>query len=93
LSAWSKLDSSKFVIGAVRSVGEVREVHQTGGLPVCFLEPFDDVRRVSRICELDGDGAVDVQFFDRLNVRLEFDHVAARGYCRPVRNSFALELG
>ena len=62
-----------------RSAAEAREVHQAGGLPVGFLNPFDDVRRVRRIFELDGDGAVDVQFLDRLEIRLEFDDAAARG--------------
>jgi hypothetical protein len=61
------------------SATEAREVHQTGGLRVSFLNPFDDVRRVRRIFELDGDGAVDVQFLDRLKIRLEFDDAAARG--------------
>jgi hypothetical protein len=61
------------------SAAEAREVHQPGGLPVSFLNPFDDVRRVRRIFELDGDGAVDVQFLDRLKIRLEFDDAAARG--------------
>ena len=37
------------------------------------------MRRIGRIFELDGDGAVDVQFFDRLKIRLEFDDAAARG--------------
>jgi hypothetical protein len=46
---------------------------------VGFLNPFDDVRWVRRIFELDGDGAVDVQFFDRVKIRLEFDDAAARG--------------
>ena len=60
------------------SAAEAREVHQTGGLCVGFLNPFDDVRWVRRILELDRDGAVDVQFFDRLKIGLEFDHAAAR---------------
>src|SRR4030088_3827558 len=62
-----------------RSAAEAREVHQAGGLPVGFLNPFDDVRRVRRIFELDGDGAVDVQFLDRLEIRLESDDAAAQG--------------
>ena len=37
------------------------------------------MRRVRRIFELDSDGAVDVQFLDRLEIRLEFDDAAARG--------------
>src|ERR1700722_19907497 len=61
------------------SIAEAREVQQAGGLPVCFLNPFDDVRWVRRIFELDGDGAVDLQFLDRLKIRLEFDDAAARG--------------
>ena len=65
--------------GHCRSAAEAREVHQAGGLPVGFLNPFNDMRRVRRIFELDGDGAVDVQFLDRLEIRLEFDDAAARG--------------
>ncbi len=61
------------------SAAEAREVHQASGLPVGFLNPFVDVRRVRRIFELDGDGALDVQFLDRLKIRLEFDDAAARG--------------
>src|SRR6516164_1009984 len=61
------------------SAAEAREVHQAGGLPVGFFNPFDDVRRVRRIFELDGDGAIDVQFLDRLKIRLEFDDAATRG--------------
>src|SRR5258708_1698123 len=62
-----------------RSAAEAREIHQAGGLPVGFLNPFEDVRRVRRIFELDGDCAVDVQFLNRLEIRLEFDDAAARG--------------
>src|SRR6516165_11486958 len=42
-----------------------------------FLDPFDDARRVGRILQLDGDSAVDAQFLDRLEIRLEFDNAAA----------------
>src|SRR5262249_37826314 len=58
---------------------EVREIHQAGGLRVGFLDPFDDARGVGRVFELDGDGAVDVQFLDGPKVRLEFHDPAAGG--------------
>ena len=72
-----------------RSAAETREVHQAGGLSVGFLNPFDDVRRVRRIFELDGDRAVDVQFLDSLEIRLEFDDAAAG---RQVAVDFAVAI-
>ena len=71
------------------SAAEAREVHQAGGLPVGFLDSFDDVRRVRRVFELDGDGAVDAQFLDRLKIRLEFDDAAAG---RQIAVDFAVAI-
>jgi len=60
-----------------QSAAEAHQIHQAGGLPMRFLDPFDDARRVGRILQFDGDGAVDAQFLDRLEIRLEFNNAAA----------------
>src|ERR1700757_205484 len=65
--------------GPSRSTAEAGEFHQAGGLPIGFLNPFDNTGWVRRILKFDGDDAIDLQFFYRLEIGLELDDTAARG--------------
>lgn len=60
-----------------RLVSEAGEVHEFGGLAVGFFDPFDDFFGLRRVFELDGDDAIDGEFFDRVKVREKFDDATA----------------
>lgn len=53
-------------------------VHEPGGLGVGFLDPIDDAGRVGGVFEFDGNGTIDIEFFDGLQIRSKFHDAASR---------------
>ena len=53
-------------------------IHESGGLGVGFLDPLHDAGWVGGVFEFDGNGTIDIEFFDGLQIRSEFHDATSR---------------